>query len=264
MLPVWIDISKAVIKVLTRLPTFLGIVVLVLAFSLIAPGQKVRWPHWLRLVVESSQAIVQFVMFVVLSGPVFTICVSRNIPGVFGVLFISAAGLLLNYAAVCLAMGLDVFSAASFWPFVGVSPIVLVYAVGVFHVNAPMLFETFQRHGLGIAKYPLDETEVSPLLKMIPPEKRGKILVVKAHGKNIIAETALGEQVVRIKFGDAMDLVKQEPGIVVHRSYWIANDHMSRLYFENGNPKIETKNAQVIPVSRNMTDAIRGVLTVDN
>lgn len=97
---------------------------------------------------------------------------------------------------------------------------------------------------------------------MLSVEPFENVLIVSASKNYTIITTSIGERIIRVPFTQAVKDATT-PGIQIHRSHWVANSELKRLFYENGNPKLETVSGTVLPVSRNAVSLIREVLAAE-
>lgn len=96
-----------------------------------------------------------------------------------------------------------------------------------------------------------------PLLERLPPQKRGELrrLSVQDHYTEIV--TSRGQQLVLLRFADALKEIGQTKGLQVHRSHWIADADVVSLRRQAGRLYIVTKDGTQIPVSRSYSAAVQ-------
>lgn len=99
----------------------------------------------------------------------------------------------------------------------------------------------------------------APQSKLKPIERFEGISMLSASKNYTIVTTRSGEHIVRMPFTQAINEVSSQ-GLQIHRSHWISESEVKRLYYENGNPKLETHMGKVLPVSRSAIPTIRDAL----
>lgn len=97
----------------------------------------------------------------------------------------------------------------------------------------------------------------APILSRLKPENRGALvrLAVRDHYTEVV--TSRGRELVLLRFGDALREIGDTEGMRLHRSHWIAADHVAGLKRDNGKLFIVTRDGAEMPVSRPYADAVR-------
>ena len=94
----------------------------------------------------------------------------------------------------------------------------------------------------------------------LPADIRGPVLRLSSENQYIEAQTPRGSTHLRMPMATAEALLPEAAGLRIHRSHWLAHDQIGRLFFDNGNPRIETPTGAQYPVSRSKVDAVRDLL----
>nr|WP_210384353.1 LytTR family DNA-binding domain-containing protein [Rhizobium sp. RCAM05973] len=102
-----------------------------------------------------------------------------------------------------------------------------------------------------------DPPSQAPILSRLKPENRGALirLAVRDHYTEVV--TSRGRELVLLRFGDALREIGETEGMRLHRSHWIAADHVAGLKRDNGKLFIVTRDGMEMPVSRPYADAVR-------
>ena len=97
----------------------------------------------------------------------------------------------------------------------------------------------------------------TPILSRLKPENRGALirLAVRDHYTEVV--TSRGRELVLLRFGDALMEIGDTEGMRLHRSHWIATDHVLGLKRDNGKLFVVTRDGLEMPVSRPYADAVR-------
>ncbi len=100
-------------------------------------------------------------------------------------------------------------------------------------------------------------TAQPPILSRLKPENRGALirLTVRDHYTEVV--TTRGRELVLLRFGDALTEIGNIEGIRLHRSHWIATDHIDRLKRDNGKLFVIARDGAEMPVSRSYAEAVR-------
>lgn len=104
------------------------------------------------------------------------------------------------------------------------------------------------------------ESDVAPLVSLLPREKRGRLLAIKAEDHYLRIFTDAGDHLVYMRLGDALEnLVDQ--GMRTHRSWWVAFDAVDALKRERASHVLELHNGLRVPVSRTYLLAVKAHLS---
>jgi DNA-binding LytR/AlgR family response regulator len=97
----------------------------------------------------------------------------------------------------------------------------------------------------------------APILSRLKPENRGALirLTVRDHYTEVV--TTRGRELILLRFGDALTEIGNTEGIRLHRSHWIAADHVDRLKRDNGKLFVIARDGSEMPVSRSYAEAVR-------
>lgn len=121
--------------------------------------------------------------------------------------------------------------------------------------------EKFERHfrkaGTSVYWWIQNRRIPDSLEDQLPFEKRGPILVVQASGHYVEVRTTIGNHIIRCTFREALKNLDPSAGHLVHRSYWVRKGEIVRVFYTNGNPKLETRDGQIIPVSRRAINRLK-------
>ena len=96
-----------------------------------------------------------------------------------------------------------------------------------------------------------------PILSRLKPENRGALirLTVRDHYTEVV--TTRGRELILLRFGDALTEIGNTAGIRVHRSHWVATDHVDQLKRDNGKLFVIARDGAEMPVSRSYAEAVR-------
>ncbi len=107
--------------------------------------------------------------------------------------------------------------------------------------------ELFQRQ----SSRDLDGNIPAPaLLDRLPLDKRGAILALSVEDHYVRVRTVKGEEMVLMRLSDAIRETGGIPGDQVHRSHWVAWDHVDRARREGDRAVLTMSDGHEIPVSR--------------
>lgn len=96
-----------------------------------------------------------------------------------------------------------------------------------------------------------------PILSRLKPENRGALirLTVRDHYTEVV--TSRGRELILLRFGDALMEIGNTEGMRLHRSHWIAKDHIAGLKRDNGKLFVIARDGVEMPVSRSYAEAVR-------
>lgn len=97
----------------------------------------------------------------------------------------------------------------------------------------------------------------SSLLDRLKPENRGTILYLSAEDHYTAVTTSRAQELVLIRFSDALSELEAEDGLQVHRSHWVAKSHVDKLARDNGKLTLILKDGREVPVSRTFSSTVR-------
>jgi hypothetical protein len=95
------------------------------------------------------------------------------------------------------------------------------------------------------------------LLSRLPLEKRGALVSLSSEDHYTRIRTTQGEDLVLIRLADAIAEAAPTPGLQVHRSHWIATDHVTGATRDGDRAHLAMRHGPDIPVSRANVPAIR-------
>lgn len=95
----------------------------------------------------------------------------------------------------------------------------------------------------------------TPLQRLLPYDKRGKLVFLRASDHYVIVRTTKGEHELRMRFADALDRLGSARGLQVHRSFWVAQDYLSTPR-KAGRRMVMRVEGVSIPISSTYRDAV--------
>ncbi|GAA0776532.1 LytTR family transcriptional regulator [Roseibium denhamense] len=95
------------------------------------------------------------------------------------------------------------------------------------------------------------------LLKRLAPDLQGQLLRVEAQEHYVRLVTEDGNSMVLYRFGDILHELADIPGMQVHRSHWIADICVGRVYRQGHNLRISARDGETIPVSRKFSAQVQ-------
>ncbi len=91
----------------------------------------------------------------------------------------------------------------------------------------------------------------------LPPEVRGRILLLRAQDHYVDVTTDKGKHMLRMKFSEALDRVSELEGIQTHRSCWIAKEQIAQVRTSGTQTIATLKSGEEIPVSASRLLAVK-------
>lgn len=92
------------------------------------------------------------------------------------------------------------------------------------------------------------------------PSSIGRDLVcLQAQDHYVLAQTVSGQALVRSSLSEA-ERGLTGLGMRVHRSWWVAHDHVQCSVYSGGSPKIVLSSGEMVPVGRAYRRAVRGFM----
>lgn len=95
------------------------------------------------------------------------------------------------------------------------------------------------------------------LLDRLPLEKRGGLIALSSQDHYTLVQTTQGEELVLIRLADAIREAQPTQGLQVHRSHWVALDHVSTARRDDGRAILTLSSKAEIPVSRSFIGVVR-------
>ena len=96
-----------------------------------------------------------------------------------------------------------------------------------------------------------------PILDRLPLEKRGALVALSVQDHYVEVITTRGRDLLLMRLRDAIAETRGQPGLQVHRSYWVALDHVAAARRQGDGAILTLRDGTEIPVSRRYVMAIR-------
>ncbi|MGZ5182027.1 MAG: LytTR family DNA-binding domain-containing protein [Ramlibacter sp.] len=97
----------------------------------------------------------------------------------------------------------------------------------------------------------------APFLARIPPHLGQQLLALQAEDHYLRVITASGSDLILMRMADALRELDAQPGLQVHRSWWVAHEAVSGVRRDGGKTMLVLSNGQQVPVSRTYLPAVR-------
>lgn len=95
------------------------------------------------------------------------------------------------------------------------------------------------------------------LLTRLPLEKRGGLISISVEDHYVDIFTTKGHEMVLMRLSDAMAETGDTPGLQVHRSHWVATDHVASARREGARAVLTLSDGRDIPASRTYVPALK-------
>lgn len=96
-------------------------------------------------------------------------------------------------------------------------------------------------------------------MRKLPPEKRGVLWAITAEQHYLRIYTSAGDDLILMRFSDALDELSSVDGLQIHRSHWVSAAGFKAFSEEDKRLFVILQNDVVLPVSRpNQTAARQG------
>ncbi len=95
------------------------------------------------------------------------------------------------------------------------------------------------------------------ILERLPLDRRGPLVSLSVEDHYVRVRTMQGESLVLMRLGDAIREAGQTPGLQVHRSHWVALDHVRAARRDGERAVLTMAAGPDIPVSRANVPALR-------
>lgn len=112
------------------------------------------------------------------------------------------------------------------------------------------------------ALYPQPEADLGQegqpaLLRRLPLEKRGALVAISATDHYVDVATEKGNALILMRLADAIEEAAPVPGLQVHRSHWVALEHILRADRRGDGAHLSMRTGLEIPVSRRHVPSLR-------
>lgn len=103
------------------------------------------------------------------------------------------------------------------------------------------------------------------LISRLPPQRRGRLLALESEDHYVRVRTSRGDELLHMRFGDAVSRLPPDIGSRVHRSWWVARDAVRSERREGDRIVIELLDGTQVPVSRSYIVSARaaGLITAN-
>lgn len=104
---------------------------------------------------------------------------------------------------------------------------------------------------------PLPEAEAAFRRRLSAKRRTARLIAVEAHDHYLKVHTDAGEELVTLRFADALEELVLAHGWRVHRSWWVAADAVEAVRWRKGAGEIRLVGGLTAPVSRSHAPVLR-------
>lgn len=108
-----------------------------------------------------------------------------------------------------------------------------------------------------IVAAPLPEAEAAFRRRLSAKRRTARLIAVEAHDHYLKVHTDAGEELITLRFADALDDLALAHGWRVHRSWWVAADAVEAVRWRKGAGEIRLVGGLTAPVSRSCAPVLR-------
>lgn len=95
-----------------------------------------------------------------------------------------------------------------------------------------------------------DEPSPPAILSRLKPHNRGKLLRLSVQDHYTEVVTSRGRELILLRFADALNEIGSVEGHRIHRSHWVANEHVAFIKRDKSRLLVVTATGAELPVSR--------------
>ncbi len=104
---------------------------------------------------------------------------------------------------------------------------------------------------------PLPEAEAAFRRRLSAKRRTARLIAVEAHDHYLKVHTDAGEELITLRFADALAELALAHGWRVHRSWWVAADAVEAVRWRKGAGEIQLAGGLIAPVSRSHAPLLR-------
>ena len=94
------------------------------------------------------------------------------------------------------------------------------------------------------------QTQTPAILDRLPLDKRGGLIALSVRDHYVDVITTRGRAMLLMRLGDAIRETQGVAGLQVHRSHWVARDHIAKVRRQGDTATLTLRDNTEIPVSR--------------
>ena len=104
---------------------------------------------------------------------------------------------------------------------------------------------------------PLPEAEATFRRRLSAKRRGARLIAIEAHDHYLKVHTDAGEELITLRFVDALDELAQAHGWRIHRSWWVAGDAVETVRWRRGVGQLRLVGGLTAPVSRTYGPALK-------
>ncbi|CAN5411633.1 LytTR family DNA-binding domain-containing protein [soil metagenome] len=104
---------------------------------------------------------------------------------------------------------------------------------------------------------PLPEAEAAFRRRLSAKRRGARLIAIEAHDHYLKVHTDAGEELITLRFADALTELAQAHGWRVHRSWWVAADAVEGVRWRRGAGEIRLVGGLTAPVSRTCAPVLK-------
>ena len=95
------------------------------------------------------------------------------------------------------------------------------------------------------------------LLSRLPFDKRGALISISVSDHYVDVTTTSGTEMLLLRLSDAIRETAPVAGLQIHRSHWVAQDHIKKLSRTDGKAQVTLSDGRALPVSRTYLPSLK-------
>ena len=104
---------------------------------------------------------------------------------------------------------------------------------------------------------PLREAEAAFRRRLSAKRRGARLIAIEAHDHYLKVHTDAGEELITLRFADALDELDRAHGWRVHRSWWVAADAVEGVRWRRGAGEVRLVGGRTAPVSRTYAPVLK-------
>lgn len=108
-----------------------------------------------------------------------------------------------------------------------------------------------------VAPAPVVSTPPAPFLDRLPPHLGRDLIALEMEDHYVRAHTPAGSTLILMRMRDAVAELTGIEGVQVHRSWWVARDHVAGTTRDGRNVRLRLTGGIEAPVARGQTEALQ-------
>ena len=95
------------------------------------------------------------------------------------------------------------------------------------------------------------------LVARMEPRRRGDLLAVNSEDHYVRLYSDQGDELIAMRFGEALGMLAAGDGLQVHRRWWVAADAVESVARSGDGLELTLRNGMTVPVSRSYAQQVR-------